>query len=174
MQAPNVLLLDEPTNDLDIGTLTVLEQFLTRFAGTVVTVSHDRYFLDSVADYGYYLSGNGKVDRYNGAFSTYLDEVILPRESTAGKTDDQLKKADSKPSEPQKRKLTYKEKQEWAVIEDEIADLEEAVDSLNQEMAENGSDYEKVVALQADLEAKQAALDEKMNRWAELSEIVEG
>lgn len=174
MQAPNVLLLDEPTNDLDIGTLTVLEQFLTRFAGTVVTVSHDRYFLDSVADYGYYLSGNGKVDRYNGAFSTYLDEVILPRESTAGKTDDQLKKADSKPSEPKKRKLTYKEKQEWAVIEDEIADLEEAVDSLNQEMAENGSDYEKVVALQADLEAKQAALDEKMNRWAELSEIVEG
>lgn len=174
MQGPNVLLLDEPTNDLDIGTLTVLEQFLTRFAGTVVTVSHDRYFLDSVADYGYYLSGNGKVDRYNGAFSTYLDEVILPRESTAGKTDDQLKKADSKPSEPKKRKLTYKEKQEWAVIEDEIADLEEAVDSLNQEMAENGSDYEKVVALQADLEAKQAALDEKMNRWAELSEIVEG
>lgn len=174
MQAPNVLLLDEPTNDLDIGTLTVLEQFLTRFSGTVVTVSHDRYFLDSVADYGYYLSGNGKVDRYNGAFSTYLDEVILPRESTAGKTDDQLKKAESKPSEPKKRKLTYKEKQEWAVIEDEIADLEAAVDSLNQEMAENGSDYEKVVALQADLEAKQASLDEKMNRWAELSEIVEG
>lgn len=175
MQAPNVLLLDEPTNDLDIGTLTVLEQFLARFSGTIVTVSHDRYFLDSVADYGYYLSGHGQVDRYNGAFSDYLTDVILPKETTDKKvktTNDQ--KAEKPKPESKKRKLTYKEKQEWSTIEDEIAELEAAVGKLNQAMADNGSDYEKVVSLQSDLEEKQQLLEQKMDCWAELSEIVEG
>lgn len=175
MQAPNVLLLDEPTNDLDIGTLTVLEQFLARFSGTIVTVSHDRYFLDSVADYGYYLSGHGQVDRYNGAFSDYLTDVILPKETTDKKvktTNDQ--KAEKPKPESKKRKLTYKEKQEWSTIEDEIAELEAAVGKLNQAMADNGSDYEKVVSLQSELEEKQQLLEQKMDRWAELSEIVEG
>lgn len=175
MQAPNVLLLDEPTNDLDIGTLTVLEQFLARFSGTIVTVSHDRYFLDSVADYGYYLSGHGQVDRYNGAFSDYLTDVILPKETTDKKvkmTNDQ--KAEKPQPESKKRKLTYKEKQEWSTIEDEIAELEAAVEKLNQAMADNGSDYEKVVSLQSELEEKQQLLEQKMDRWAELSEIVEG
>ncbi len=175
MQAPNVLLLDEPTNDLDIGTLTVLEQFLARFSGTIVTVSHDRYFLDSVADYGYYLSGHGQVDRYNGAFSDYLTDVILPKESTDKKvktTNEQ--KAEKPQPESKKRKLTYKEKQEWSTIEDEIAELEAAVEELNQAMADNGSDYEKVVSLQSELEGKQQLLEQKMDRWAELSEIVEG
>ena len=175
MQAPNVLLLDEPTNDLDIGTLTVLEQFLARFSGTIVTVSHDRYFLDSVADYGYYLSGHGQVDRYNGAFSDYLTDVILPKETTDKKvktTNDQ--KAEKPKPGSKKRKLTYKEKQEWSTIEDEIAELEAAVEKLNQAMADNGSDYEKVVSLQSELEGKQQLLEQKMDRWAELSEIVEG
>ncbi|CAK1227258.1 ABC-F family ATP-binding cassette domain-containing protein [Fructobacillus fructosus] len=175
MQAPNVLLLDEPTNDLDIGTLTVLEQFLARFSGTIVTVSHDRYFLDSVADYGYYLSGHGQVDRYNGAFSDYLTDVILPKETTDKKvktTNDQ--KAEKPKPGSKKRKLTYKEKQEWSTIEDEIAELEAAVEKLNQAMADNGSDYEKVVSLQSELEEKQQVLEQKMDRWAELSEIVEG
>ncbi|MCK8638346.1 ABC-F family ATP-binding cassette domain-containing protein [Fructobacillus fructosus] len=175
MQAPNVLLLDEPTNDLDIGTLTVLEQFLARFSGTIVTVSHDRYFLDSVADYGYYLSGQGQVDRYNGAFSDYLTDVILPKETTDKKvktTNDQ--KAEKPKPGSKKRKLTYKEKQEWSTIEDEIAELEAAVEKLNQAMADNGSDYEKVVSLQSELEEKQQVLEQKMDRWAELSEIVEG
>ena len=175
MQAPNVLLLDEPTNDLDIGTLTVFEQFLARFSGTIVTVSHDRYFLDSVADYGYYLSGHGQVDRYNGAFSDYLTDVILPKESTDKKvktTNEQ--KAEKPQPESKKRKLTYKEKQEWSTIEDEIAELEAAVEELNQAMADNGSDYEKVVSLQSELEGKQQLLEQKMDRWAELSEIVEG
>lgn len=175
MQAPNVLLLDEPTNDLDIGTLTVLEQFLARFSGTIVTVSHDRYFLDSVADYGYYLSGHGQVDRYNGAFSDYLTDVILPKETTDKKVktiNDQ--KAEKPQPESKKRKLTYKEKQDWSTIEDEIAELEAAVEELNQAMADNGSDYEKVVSLQSELEKKQQLLEQKMDRWAELSEIVEG
>ncbi|CAK1240807.1 ATPase components of ABC transporters with duplicated ATPase domains (Uup) [Fructobacillus fructosus] len=175
MQAPNVLLLDEPTNDLDIGTLTVLEQFLARFSGTIVTVSHDRYFLDSVADYGYYLSGHGQVDRYNGAFSDYLTDVILPKETTDKKvktTNDQ--KAEKPKPGSKKRKLTYQEKQEWSTIEDEIAELEAAVEKLNQAMADNGSDYEKVVSLQSELEEKQQVLEQKMDRWAELSEIVEG
>lgn len=175
MQAPNVLLLDEPTNDLDIGTLTVLEQFLARFSGTIVTVSHDRYFLDSVADYGYYLSGHGQVDRYNGAFSDYLTDVILPKETTDKKVktiNDQ--KAKKPQPESKKRKLTYKEKQEWSTIEDKIAELEAAVEELNQAMADNGSDYEKVVSLQSELEEKQQLLEQKMDRWVELSEIVEG
>lgn len=175
MQTPNVLLLDEPTNDLDIGTLTVLEQFLARFSGTIVTVSHDRYFLDSVADYGYYLSGHGQVDRYNGAFSDYLTDVILPKETTDKKvqTTNDLEAEKPQP-ESKKRKLTYKEKQEWSTIEDEIAELEAAVEELNQAMADNGSDYEKVVSLQSELEEKQQLLEQKMDRWAELSEIVEG
>lgn len=175
MQAPNVLLLDEPTNDLDIGTLTVLEQFLARFSGSIVTVSHDRYFLDSVADYGYYLSGHGQVDRYNGAFSDYLTDVILPKETTDKKVktiNDQ--KAEKPQPESKKRKLTYKVKQEWSTIEDEIVELEAAVEELNQAMADNGSDYEKVVSLESELEEKQQLLEQKMNRWAELSEIVEG
>ncbi|MBS9335949.1 ABC-F family ATP-binding cassette domain-containing protein [Fructobacillus papyrifericola] len=175
MQAPNVLLLDEPTNDLDIGTLTVLEAFLERFAGTVVTVSHDRYFLDSVADFGYYLAGNGGVDRYNGSFSDYLTDVVLPKEEKPSAKPAAVQPSTEKASEKNKnRKLTYKEKQEWATIEDEIAQLEAAVDDLNQAMAENGSNYEKVVQLQADLEEKEGQLDAKMTRWEELSEIVEG
>ncbi|MCK8616994.1 ABC-F family ATP-binding cassette domain-containing protein [Fructobacillus sp. M158] len=175
MQAPNVLLLDEPTNDLDIGTLTVLEDFLDRFAGTVVTVSHDRYFLDSVADFGYYLAGQGVVDRYNGAFSTYLEDVVLPKEE---KNSNQQKADEKETAEPKKsdkkRKLTYKEKQEWETIEDDIAALEAAVEELNEAMAENGSDYEKVATIQVELEEKEKQLDDKMTRWTELSEIVEG
>ncbi|MCO0831537.1 ABC-F family ATP-binding cassette domain-containing protein [Fructobacillus sp. W13] len=182
MQAPNVLLLDEPTNDLDIGTLTVLENFLQTFEGTVITVSHDRYFLDSVADFGYYLEGDGVVDRYNGAFSAYLDDVVLAKESastpssTTAETDAGKVKneGDAASDKPKPRKLTYKEKQEWAVIEDEIAALEEKVDRCNEEIVENGSDYEKIAVIQKDLEATQAELDEKMDRWAVLSEIVEG
>ncbi|MBS9334733.1 ABC-F family ATP-binding cassette domain-containing protein [Fructobacillus sp. M1-13] len=179
MQAPNVLLLDEPTNDLDIGTLTVLENFLDRFSGTVVTVSHDRYFLDSVADYGYYLEGDGIVDRYNGAFSNYLDEVVLPKDRDAKEkaptaSDHKKEKSEKFVEKPKSRKLTYKEKQEWATIEDDIAALEAAVDELNEAMAENGSDYEKVVSIQKELEEKEGLLDEKMTRWEELSEIVEG
>ncbi|MBS9338237.1 ABC-F family ATP-binding cassette domain-containing protein [Fructobacillus sp. M2-14] len=178
MQAPNVLLLDEPTNDLDIGTLTVLENFLQTFAGTVITVSHDRYFLDSVADFGYYLEGDGVVDRYNGSFSAYLDEVVLPKESASSKPTstegDKVKPEGDAAVEKQKaRKLTYKEKQEWAVIEDEIAELEEQVEQCNEEIVQNGSDYEKIALIQKDLEKAQAELDNKMNRWEELSEIVE-
>ncbi|WP_288846128.1 ABC-F family ATP-binding cassette domain-containing protein [uncultured Fructobacillus sp.] len=180
LQEPNVLLLDEPTNDLDIGTLTVLENFLARFAGTVVTVSHDRYFLDKVADYGYYLSGNGQVDRYNGEFSIYLDEVVLPGEKSAGtgRLDKKEKSATEKSvapaQKPKKRKLTYMEKREWETIEDEIADLEAQVEGFNDQMAANGADYQKVAEIQSQLQEVSDALDAKMERWAELSEIVEG
>ncbi|CAK1247451.1 ATPase components of ABC transporters with duplicated ATPase domains (Uup) [Fructobacillus tropaeoli] len=180
LQEPNVLLLDEPTNDLDIGTLTVLENFLARFAGTVVTVSHDRYFLDKVADYGYYLSGNGQVDRYNGEFSIYLDEVVLPGEKSAGtgRLDKKEKSATEKPAapapKPKGRKLTYMEKREWETIEDEIADLEAQVENFNDQMAANGADYQKVAEIQNQLQEVSDALDAKMERWAELSEIVEG
>ncbi|CAK1243411.1 ABC-F family ATP-binding cassette domain-containing protein [Fructobacillus evanidus] len=180
LQEPNVLLLDEPTNDLDIGTLTVLENFLARFAGTVVTVSHDRYFLDKVADYGYYLSGNGQVDRYNGEFSLYLDEIVLPGEKSAGtsRLDKKEKSATEKSAapaqKPKERKLTYMEKREWETIEDEIADLEAQVEDFNDQMAANGADYQKVVEIQSQLQEVSDALDAKMERWAELSEIVEG
>ncbi|MCK8627103.1 ABC-F family ATP-binding cassette domain-containing protein [Fructobacillus cardui] len=180
LQEPNVLLLDEPTNDLDIGTLTVFENFLARFAGTVVTVSHDRYFLDKVADYGYYLSGDGQVDRYNGEFSLYLDEVVLPGEKSAGagRLDKKEKSETEKPvtpvQKPKERKLTYMEKREWEKIEDEIADLEAQVEDFNDQMAANGADYQKVAEIQSQLQEVSDALDAKMERWAELSEIVEG
>ncbi|GAP00428.1 ABC-F family ATP-binding cassette domain-containing protein [Fructobacillus ficulneus] len=176
LQEPNVLFLDEPTNDLDIGTLTVLENFLKSFAGTVVTVSHDRYFLDEVADYGYYLAGGGEVDRYNGEFSTYLKDNVLQSKKPVSAVKKAEPVADQgRKSEPipKKRKLTYNEKREWETIEDEIAELEDQSESLNESMAENGADYQKVAEIQAELTVVSNKLDEKMDRWAELSEIVE-
>ncbi|MDF7636894.1 ABC-F family ATP-binding cassette domain-containing protein [Leuconostocaceae bacterium ESL0958] len=172
LQEPNVLLLDEPTNDLDISTLTVLEHFLTSFAGTVITVSHDRYFLDKVADVGYYLQGQGAVDRYQGHFSDYLDQVVLQKAAT-DKKGAQRKSTTPVKETSAKRKLTYLEKKEWATIEDDIAALEEQAAGLNEAIVAAGADYEQVAVAQADLDKVNDALEEKMDRWATLSEIVE-
>ncbi|CAK8053830.1 ABC-F family ATP-binding cassette domain-containing protein [Eupransor demetentiae] len=170
LEEPNVLLLDEPTNDLDIDTLTVLEDFLTRFAGTVLTVSHDRYFLDKVARQLYIFQGDAKITRFDGHFSDYLDSQLNPEPKPVAKTASKSK-ATNKTEKP--KKLTYMEKKEWAVIEDEIAQLENRTQQLSDQMAAEGSDYQKVAELQTEMEAVEQELSDKMDRWAYLSEIVE-
>ncbi|GMA70698.1 ABC transporter ATP-binding protein [Leuconostoc litchii] len=170
LQQPNVLLLDEPTNDLDIGTLTVLEDFLSGFAGAVITVSHDRYFLDKVANQLYMFEGNSVIQRFDGLFSDYLaSELTKPTESKVIK-----EKAVVREDKPQKKKLTYNEKREWGTIETDIDLLEERIAEIPNEMANNGTNYVLLGDLQRELDTLNEQLDEKMNRWAYLSEIVEG
>ncbi|MEX0380654.1 ABC-F family ATP-binding cassette domain-containing protein [Leuconostoc sp. MS02] len=170
LQQPNVLLLDEPTNDLDIGTLTVLEDFLSGFSGAVITVSHDRYFLDKVANQLYMFQGNGVVERYDGLFSQYLAQHADDRPVTSEKNSVEK----SKPVTIQKKKLTYNEKKEWATIEDDIAKLESRLGDIPDDMAKNGTDYVKLGDLQKELDQLETVLDGKMTRWEYLSEIVEG
>ena len=170
LQQPNVLLLDEPTNDLDIGTLTVLEDFLSGFSGAVITVSHDRYFLDKVANQLYMFQGQGVVERYDGLFSQYLIEHADDRLNASEK----IAVSKSKSVTIQKKKLTYNEKKEWETIEDDIAKLEARLGAIPDDMAKNGTDYVKLGDLQKESDKLEAELDKKMDRWEYLSEIVAG
>ncbi|UOQ45242.1 ABC-F family ATP-binding cassette domain-containing protein [Halobacillus salinarum] len=171
MQEPNVLLLDEPTNDLDTETLSVLEEYLEHFPGVVITVSHDRYFLDRVVDRLLTFEGKGTIHRFFGNYTEYLE--VRKEEQR----DDEKRKPKSAQEETRrsnrKRKLSFREKQEWETIEDEISALEDQLEEVGEEIAASGSDLAKVQELyekQNDLEAR---LEEKMDRWEELSLIVE-
>lgn len=170
---PNVLLLDEPTNDLDIATLTVLEDYLQNFPGAVITVSHDRYFLDKVAEKLLIFEGQGKIDRYYGSIMDYLEKAAAAplevEKATAIKTAEPTVTAVDKP----KQKLTYLEQKEWATIEEEIAALEEQVETLTAGMNNQGSDFTKLQELQKQLNTVETQLEEKLNRWEYLSEFAE-
>ncbi|MCT8389784.1 ABC transporter ATP-binding protein [Leuconostoc holzapfelii] len=170
LEQPNVLLLDEPTNDLDISTLTVLEDFLSGFAGTVITVSHDRYFLDKVANQLYMFQGSGVVERYDGLFSEYLAQHADEKATATPK----ITLDKPKPVAPVKKKLTYHEKKEWETIEDEITVLETRLQAIPDEMAQFGTDYIKLGELQKEQDQLEATLEEKMLRWEYLSDIVAG
>lgn len=170
MSRPNVLFLDEPTNDLDIGTLTVLEDYLANFKGTVITVSHDRYFLDKVADKLLVFDGNGKIEQFTGLFSSYLTSQLAqthPAKVTTPKTEQPVKTV----TVPTKKKMTYKEKQEWATIESEIETLELKQADIEEQMVANGADFGKLADLQSQLETLSAELETKMERWEYLSEL---
>lgn len=171
IEKPNVLLLDEPTNDLDIATLTVLENFLNGFGGPVVTVSHDRYFLDKVAN-KILAFEEGGVREFFGNYTDYLDEKAFFQEQAAllEKEKAQASVKVEKVKEDKKR-MSYFEKQEWATIEDEIADLEAKIEEIEAAMLENASDYGQLATLQRDLDAANETLLEKYERYEYLSEL---
>ena len=171
IEKPNILLLDEPTNDLDIATLTVLENFLNGFGGPVVTVSHDRYFLDKVANKILAFEERG-VREFFGNYTDYLDEKAFLQEQSAllEKEKEQASVKVEKVKEDKKR-MSYFEKQEWATIEDEIADLEAKIEEIEAAMLENASDYGQLATLQRDLDAANETLLEKYERYEYLSEL---
>lgn len=169
IEKPNVLLLDEPTNDLDIATLTVLEQFLQQFAGPVITVSHDRYFLDKVAN-KILAFENGTVREFFGNYTDYLDEKafeleVLEKQVQVEKTSKVTKK------EPSKKRMSYFEKQEWATIEEDISQLEERIEAIEAEMLTCGSDFTRLSDLQKELDEKNERLLDKYERYEYLSEL---
>lgn len=170
IEKPNVLLLDEPTNDFDIATLTVLESFLQTFQGPVITVSHDRYFLDKVAN-KILAFENGHVREFFGNYTDYLDEKAFEENAVV-----QVKKEAQQKTEKEKTKkkrMSYFEKQEWEVIEDEIAKLEEDIESIEAQMQENASDYGKLAELQRSLDEANENLLEKYERYEYLSDLAE-
>ena len=171
IEKPNVLLLDEPTNDLDIATLTVLENFLNGFGGPVVTVSHDRYFLDKVAN-KILAFEEGGVREFFGNYTDYLDEKAFLQEQAVllEKEKEQASVKVEKVKEDKKR-MSYFEKQEWATIEDEIADLGAKIEEIEAAMLENASDYGQLASLQRDLDAANETLLEKYERYEYLSEL---
>lgn len=183
MGAPNVLLLDEPTNDLDIRTLTILEDYLDHFQGIVIAVSHDRYFLDRVVRRIFAFEGDGAVKQYEGGYTDYqaaLEERGQGQEeSTAAKAgaedQSQPNRKNWKEGQPRETKLkfTYKEQREWETIEETIAALEEEVAELEGGILQAASDYSRLNRLMQEKEEKEAQLEEKMERWMYLNELAE-
>lgn len=168
IEKPNVLLLDEPTNDLDIATLTVLENFLSGFAGPVITVSHDRYFLDKVANKILAFENDG-IRAFYGNYTDYLDEKAFEANQAATLAKSQAPK--TKKTRQEKKRMSYFEKQEWASIEDDITKLEEEIEAIEATMLENASDYGQLASLQRDLDDKNEKLLEKYDRYEYLSEL---
>lgn len=182
MDAPNVILLDEPTNDLDIQTLTILEDYLDSFQGIVVTVSHDRYFLDRVVRRIFAFEGEGKVRQYEGGFTDYQAALLqrqLDENSNNSMTERQKDRSgiknesDSARRQGRKLKFSYKEQKEWETIEKEISLLEEEIQNLEKEMEGDSSNYGRLQELMEKKEQKEAKLEERMDRWMYLNELAE-
>lgn len=179
MEAPNVLLLDEPTNDLDIQTLTILEDYLDHFQGIVITVSHDRYFLDRMVNRILAFEGGGSISQYEGGFTDYQAACQLRaakeedgrQEQSRSKESKENRKA-QKPKE-KKLKFSYKEQKEWETIEDEIAAVEGKIADLEQKMEEEASNYGKLNELMAEKTEQEKILEEKMDRWMYLNDLAE-
>jgi ATP-binding cassette subfamily F protein uup len=175
MEAPNVLLLDEPTNDLDIPTLVALEEYLDTFAGSVIAVSHDRYFLDRVVDRVFRFEGEGRIREYPGNYSAFL-EIRDREEKERMAIESQAKRTKSAPTpvvqpSTKSRKLSYKEKQELDKLELEIAKDESRKKEIELAMNTSANDYDAVSKLIAELTELNARLDRALVRWTELAEI---
>jgi ATP-binding cassette subfamily F protein uup len=180
MSAPNVLILDEPTNDLDIETLEILEEYLDGFAGIVITVSHDRYFLDRVVDRIFAFEAGGHLTQYEGGYTDYRDKCVssiynvesngtsdAPKSKAAG----QVKKVYN--SHEDKIKFTYMEQKEYETIDDDIEKLETKVSELDDEIAKNATSYSKLAELTKEKEDVDRQLEEKMERWEYLNDLAE-
>lgn len=176
MQQPNVLLLDEPTNDLDLGTLTVLEDYLKGFNGTVITVSHDRYFLDNVANQLYLFGGNAKISRYSGKFTDYLSQQ-RSSSKLMKKNKNVVEKKNQKEHQGQRKtktKLTYAERLEYEQLEQDIDQLDEKRSELQKEMTNTpGTDYTKLGDLQREIDEIDEESMSKIERWEELAKYVD-
>lgn len=172
MTAPNILLLDEPTNDLDIATLTILEDYLSNFSGAVIAISHDRYFLDKMADEIWELDGNGTVNRYNGNYSDYL-EKIQQNVNMAEKPKKQTEKKERTFNGKRKLKFSFKEQREFETIDNDIAELEQQIADTENEISKCSSDYVKLQELSEKKEILENQLAEKMDRWVYLNDLAE-
>ena len=181
-QEANVLILDEPGNNLDIPTLTILEDFLNSFVGIVITVSHDRYFLDNVADRIFAFDGYGGLTQYEGGYTDYLEAsggghmanaVTASQISKADPAQKEDAKKSWKQNRPQKLKFSYKEQKEFETIDDDIAKLEAKTEQLDEEMARNATNSVKLSELIAEKEKTEAELEEKMDRWVYLNDLKE-
>ena len=171
MSAPNVLLFDEPTNDLDMTTLTILEDYLRNFAGAVIAISHDRYFLDKMASEIWELSGNGDVHRYNGNYSDYAAQCI-PAES-AEKAVKSTEKKERTFVGKKKLKFSYREQREFESIDDDIAALEQQIQETEAQLGACTSDYVKLQELSEKKSALETQLEEKKERWVYLNDLAE-
>lgn len=173
MDEPNVLLLDEPTNDLDTETLTVLEDYLEGYPGVVITVSHDRYFLDKVVEQLLIVEGEGKVSTYFGDYSDYLEQKKFEDKLKEEQVKKAAQKVQQQPEKVKKKKLSYQEQKDWETIEDKIMQLEEKLADLTKEIENAGSDYGKIADLMKEQTTVKNELDEALDRWTHLSELVE-
>ena len=189
MEAPNVILLDEPTNDLDIQTLTILEDYLDTFAGIVITVSHDRYFLDRVVNRIFAFEGQGIVTQYEGGFTDYQKASLQRGANARDAGDGNVTGQDQEDTEasqavnrnnwkdsqsaPKKLKMSFKEQRDWETIEEEIAGLEAGLEELEKEILGAASNYTRLNELMAKKASTEARLEEKMDRWMYLNELME-
>ena len=180
MSAPNVLILDEPTNDLDIETLEILEEYLDGFAGIVITVSHDRYFLDRVVDRIFAFEAGGHLTQYEGGYTDYRDKCVSSiynvvsngtSDTSKSKAAGQVKKVYN--SHEDKIKFTYMEQKEYETIDDDIEKLETKVSELDDEIAKNATSYSKLAELTMEKEDVERQLEEKMERWEYLNDLAE-
>jgi ATP-binding cassette subfamily F protein uup len=183
MEAPNVLILDEPTNDLDIRTLTILEDYLDRFDGIVIAVSHDRYFLDRVVR-RIFAFENGTINQYEGGYTDYqLRKAYEEQEKEQGQsvsskvdnkaTTDNDKSLKQVKNRQEKLKFSYKEQREYEAIDDDIATLEAKIADLDEQMLKNASDYGKLNKLTQEKTELEEKLEEKMDRWVYLQDLAE-
>lgn len=186
MTAPNVLILDEPTNDLDIATLTILEDYLDYFEGIVITVSHDRYFLDRIVDRILAFEGNGTITQYEGDYTTYIEKAMAngtffaeDNRNNDGRTIYTAEKAGVNSKDTWKRnrekklKFTYQEQKEYETIDNEIAALEEQTADIEAEMVKAASQYCRLQELTEQKEKLEQKLSEKMERWVYLNDLAE-
>ena len=178
MESPNFLILDEPTNDLDIETLKILEDFLDKFMGVVIVVSHDRYFLDRICNKIFSYEGNGLIKEYHGNYSDFLISKEIEKlkgdiNTIEDKSKEEKSKGTKERSKDNKPKFTFKEQKEFEVIDEDIAKLEEKIETLDKEMAKNSSNYGKLNELMKEKEEAKKELEHKYERWEYLNEIAE-
>lgn len=172
MQAPNILLLDEPTNDLDITTLTILEDYLRSFSGAVIAVSHDRYFLDKTASEIFEFK-DGQCTRFNGNYSDYAEKVSAEQTVSDSKPKKKHEKRERNSTGERKARFSFREQREYDTIDSDIASLEEQIAETEKEIVKNASDYVKLQELSELKDSLESKLEEKMERWVYLNELAE-